>query len=305
MGGVFSFLQSVDVSDVYVDFKAAQPSENEEKLCESVQELLSKKGADALASLRDYKACGPEIKSALSDPTPENEKVAFDAVKANVALINSLYEISLELSELFPQLLSVLATDDEKRSIQEQQAISKQMADIIEFVLKADELKMMKPGLQNDFAFYKRSLGKHGDDEELIVKDEVAGVISMYIAQPIPMMNTLAKATKALASDNDFVSKTLATMANVCLHLAKDEAFEDESTNVLCVKTMVGCIVLFDHVDPEGAFVRHSGINIKQAVQLLTKEYSHMPTLVNALRFSTIHYNDDSTPSSITELLEG
>jgi len=29
-----------------------------------------------------------------------------------------------------------------------------------------------------------------------------------------------------------------------------------------CLRVMVGCIVLFDHIDPDGAFVKNSKINV-------------------------------------------
>jgi len=305
MGVLLSIFQSIDVSDVYVNFKDAVPGAEEEKLCESVHELITNKGEIIMNALKNYQECSEIIKTALSDPTPEHERKAFDTVKPNVETVYNLHMISTELQGLFPELMNALATDNEKRSIQEQQAVCKTVANLFEFVLKIDELKLMKPGIQNDFAYYKRSLGKHADDEDLLVRDDNASTISMFIAQPIPLMNTLARSALKVAESNPFVTKTLATMANICLHLVKAGKFEEEATNLLCLRAMVGCIVLFDHIDAQGAFVKRSGINIKQAVSVLCKEYGHMTSLKNTLRFSTLHYSDESTPSAIVAMLEG
>lgn len=140
------------------------------------------------------------------------------------------------------------------------------------------------------------------------VRDDEASFISLFIAQPIPMMTATAKATSELLGESAHlgvhVPKVLATIANVCLHLVKTKKFDDPLVNILCVRAMVGSIVLFDHVTTDGAFVKRSGINIRQAVQLVTKEYADQKPLVNALRYSTLHFSDDSTPAAITQMLE-
>jgi hypothetical protein len=307
MGTLFStFNSGVDVSDIYVDFKA-EPHANEKELCDQVSDLLDQ-GKNILNLLESFNDCGLAIRRALSNPTPENEKEAFDAVKANVETIYQFFQFSKRIEKLFPSLLKTLATDDEKSSIKEQQAVSKKVADVLDFVLKFDELKMLRPGLQNDFSFYRRSLGKHAADPDLLVRDDEASFISLFIAQPIPMMTALAKSTTEVLNENAHcavhVPKVLATIANVCLHLVKTNQFQDEATNMLCVRAMVGSIVLFDHVSAEGAFVKRSGINIRQAVTLVVKEYADQKPLINALRYSTLHFSDDSTPSAITALLE-
>lgn len=122
------------------------------------------------------------------------------------------------------------------------------------------------------------------------------------------MMTATAKATTELLNESQHtavhVPKVLATIANVCLHLVKSKKFNDPATDLLCVRAMVGCIVLFDHITLEGAFVKRSGINIRQAVQLVTKEFADQKALINALRYSTLHFSDESTPAAITQMLE-
>jgi len=307
--GIF-FSTTVDVSDVFVDFHGnvgAEPNGDEKDIFESVTDILVE-GKSMLDNLDQYADCGLSIRRALTNPTPDNEREAFAAVKANVDIINGFYQFSKKSERQFPAMLRMLATDDEKASIQQKQAVSKKVADVLDFVLKFDELKMLRPGLQNDFSFYRRSLGKHAGDPDLNVRDDEASFISLFIAQPIPMMTSTAKATTELLNESAHlgmhVPRVLATIANVCLHLVKSKRFEDAPTNMLCVRAMVGCIVLFDHLTPEGAFVKRSGINIRQAVQLVTKEYNDQKPLVNALRYSTLHFSDDSTPAAITQMLE-
>jgi len=305
--GIF-FSSQVDVSDVFVDFHAgADPKGDEKEMFDSVTDILVE-GKSMLDYLDQYADCGLSIRRALTNPTPDNEREAFAAVKANVDVINGFYQFSKKIERHFPQCLRTLATDDEKASIQQKQAVSKKIADVLDFVLKFDELKMLRPGLQNDFSFYRRSLGKHAGDPDLVVRDDEASFISLFIAQPIPMMTSTARATTELLNESAHlglhVPRVLATIANVCLHLVKTKKFEDAPTNMLCVRAMVGCIVLFDHLTPEGAFVKRSGINMRQAAQLVTKEFADQKPLINALRYSTLHFSDDSTPAAITQMLE-
>lgn len=307
MGALFSFSAGVDVSDVYVDFKGVEPTERERALYDTVSEILAE-GKALLEEVEHYEDCGQYIRTALSTPTVQNERTAFERVNNNVRTISKIFQFSKKLDKTFPSLLASLATDDEKTSIREQQAISRRVADILDFVLRFDEFKMLRPGLQNDFAYYRRSLGKHQNDPNLVVRDDEAAFISLFIAQAIPMMAGLAKSTSELLHEGPFmavhVPKVLATIANVCLHLVKSKKFPEPDTNTLCIRAMVGCIVLFDHITPEGAFVKRSGINIRQAVQLVVKDYGEQKSLVNALKYSTVHFQDDSTPSTITDLLQ-
>jgi len=67
---------------------------------------------------------------------------------------------------------------------------------------------------------------------------------------------------------------------------------------------MTGAVILYDHLAPQGAFVKKSPINIKGTITVL-KSYTESPTdgLLNALRFTTIHLNDEATPNAIKQML--
>ena len=75
------------------------------------------------------------------------------------------------------------------------------------------------------------------------------------------------------------------------------------------MRVMTGSIILFDHIDEKGAFHKHSQIQIKKCISIL-KNFSFNDkemvndSLLNALRFTTIHLNDPLTPSKIKLLLD-
>lgn len=63
----------------------------------------------------------------------------------------------------------------------------------------------------------------------------------------------------------------VAHMANACLGLIREK--KADGLEKLCLRTMVGCIVLYDCVHPKGVFGKESPVKIKIAVQLLVRDF--------------------------------
>lgn len=219
---------------------------------------------------------------------------------------------------MVPRILRTLSTvvDEEKQPLLQQQALAKRFAELMDFVLRFDELKMLRPGLQNDFSYYRRGLGKHAQDPDLLVKDDDASFISMFLAGHIPMMTSAEKAATQAFQEDESITAVVANFANACLMLLKHRKFPpNEDVNKLCLRAMIGAIVLYDHVEPEGAFHRRSPIQMKAVCQMLTtgfrRDHSRLwrqdnlvDGLKGVLRFSTVHFSDESTPNNVTNQLE-
>ena len=79
---------------------------------------------------------------------------------------------------------------------------------------------------------------------------------------------------------------------------AKSNAAPNKAT-IKVVAYVTGTIVLYDQTSPEGAFKKNSPIMIKDALKDV-KMYSQGQLLfVNAIRFTTAHFNDATTPDSV------
>jgi len=63
---------------------------------------------------------------------------------------------------LFPDLLNKLAdpVDNAPTALGTQQALAKQLAMLLDFILEFDQRRMMRPHLSNDFSYYRRLLPK-------------------------------------------------------------------------------------------------------------------------------------------------
>jgi CYRIA/CYRIB Rac1 binding domain len=79
---------------------------------------------------------------------------------------------------------------------------------------------------------------------------------------------------------------------------------EREETHLLVLRVMVGLVILYDHVHPDGAFVRSSHVDVKGCVKLLQAQPAiKAEPLLNALRYTTKHLNEEATPKNIRNLL--
>jgi hypothetical protein len=299
------------VEEIFLDFENAQPSEEEKEIHQQVAKVLDN-GPNILDRLFKYDGCEEHIRKAITTPGPETEEAAWHAVLPAVDQLQEFYDFSLDLEACFPKLLIALCKNSPKDSIQNQQALAKQLADVFDFVLRFDDAKMVNPAIQNDFSYYRRTLNRmklSKKDINIKVRDELANRMSLFFAYPTPMMKVLSETTvKFLNQDTTIprenVTIALATMANVCQDMVFKKKFEADSTNMFCLRAMTGAIILFDHLHAQGAFHKKSPIHIKSCINVL-KSYSASPTdgLLNALRFTTIHLSDPETPNSIKQLL--
>lgn len=312
MGKVMSLLNGEQVTtQIFLDFENAKPDSDEEKeVYETVSAVLGR-GPTILEELEKYKGCEEFIRKAITNPGPESEEEAWNAVLPAVDQLKEFYDFSLELESCFPKLLVALCKNDPKQSLTNQQALAKQLADVFDFVLRFDDLKMVNPAIQNDFSYYRRTLNRmklSKRDLNISIRDELANRMSLFFAYPTPMMNVVNETTvKFLSQDagvpRDNVTNALATMANVCQEMVEKKKFSNDDTHMFCLRCMTGSIILFDHLHNQGAFHKKSPIHIKNCITVLKGFVEPVDGLLNALRFTTIHLNDADTPNNIKHLL--
>jgi len=300
--------------DFVVDFENARPSEEEMELYEQIGAVLEKSPV-ILDKLHRYSGCEESIRKAITTPGPETEEAAWNAVLPSVDQLQEFFDYAMELETWFPKLLTALCKDS-KNSLHNQQALAKQLASIFDFVLRFDDAKMTNPAIQNDFSYYRRTLNRmkiSKKEMNIKIRDELANRMSLFFAYPTPMMKVISDTTtKFLTTDasvqRENVGNALSTMANVCQSMVANKKFQSDQTNMFCLRAMTGSTILFDHADALGAFHRKTPINIKGVINTL-KTYTVSPStsptdgLLNALRFTTVHLNDPTTPNATKVML--
>ncbi|GLD75038.1 protein FAM49A-like protein [Lates japonicus] len=146
------------------------------------------------------------------------------------------------------------------------------------------------------------------------VNNEMPNRMSLFYAEATPMLKTLSNATTKFVSENktlpiEDTTDCLSTMACVCRVMLETPEYRCRFTNtdtmLFCMRVMVGVIILYDHVHPVGAFAKTSKIDMKGCIKVLKEQPSNsVEGLLNALRYTTRHLNDDSTSKQIRALLQ-
>lgn len=307
--------------DIFLDFENATPTESEKEVFDVVHSVLDV-APQILQELQCYQGAGEEIRQAISNALNEElQEVAWKAVVPLVGKLKTFYEFALELEAVLPQLLYALCSGPETpiEHLERQQALAKQFAEILHFTLKFDDLKMTNPSIQNDFSYYRRTLSRRkmanadDDSEGIQVTNEMANRMSLFYAYPTPLLKILSDATSKFVTENkslpiENTTDCLSTLANLCRTMIENPNFSskvaNEETHLFCLRVMVGLIILYDHVHPVGAFAKTSNIDIKASIKVLKDQpQGTVDGLLNALRYSTKHLNDETTPKTIRGLL--
>ena len=304
--------------DFYVDFESAQPTDIEREVYTKVEEVLSK-APGIIEELRAYQGAGEAIREAISKPqSSEHQDRVWQLVCPLVQQLRNYYEYAIELETALCDILTELCNPDMSavEHLEKQQAITKQLAHILDFTLMFDDLKMNNPQIQNDFSYYRRTLNRRKMEEVSMgvaggpdLPDDVANRMSLFYANPTPMLNTLATATSRLHPriTLDHATECLCTMASICRVINENPVyktrFQNEETVIFTLRVMVGVIILYDHLHPVGAFAKKAAIDMRSSIRVIKEHPSCAVGLINALKFNTKHFNDEATPRATKTLL--
>jgi hypothetical protein len=199
-------------------------------------------------------------------------------------------------------------------------------------------------GIQNDFSFYKRSVAKYrtfalsDDDSEEgsssssngpPLNEAVAGSVSMWIAEAMPMTATLTDIMKAHTTSKetrcDF-NTVLAKVANTCAYIVNNRknGWKTNEEAEICLSAMVYSIVLFDRLTYCGVF-NTKNIAIRKCVEALVgwddseggtgrgtggafgaTDGEGNPTrksvMMNCIKYSTVTYNEHASDAIMAML---
>jgi hypothetical protein len=297
------------VPDIDLDFGSPEPhDETERKIYETLKEALDE-APKQLELLKDYHGCEEPIRKALNDPGPKTEQAAWKAVSKAVDKLYEFYKFSLTLEKAWPMLMDAESAQDQPDCLRANVALAKQVALLFDFVFHFDEAKMINPAIQNDFSYYRRVLSRMKNankDEKAKVKvdEELANKMSFFFAYPTPMMKVIIDATTDFdKSARPRLIAGLSNIANLSLRMLEQDDESTKSNSMLFLCAMTGCIILVDHLHDDGAFHAKSPVRIKQGITALKNHSEPTDFLLNSLRFTTLHLNDEQTMSAITKLL--
>uniref|UniRef100_A0A8D3CSS7 Family with sequence similarity 49 member A, like n=1 Tax=Scophthalmus maximus TaxID=52904 RepID=A0A8D3CSS7_SCOMX len=294
----------------FLDFENAQPTEAETAVWNQVSAVLEE-AHGILAELQSYNGAGQEIREAIQNPGDlALQEKAWNAVCPLVAKLKRFYEFSLRLENALRSLLEALTSPPyaPMQHLEREQALAKQFAEILHFTLSFDELKMTNPAIQNDFSYYRRTISRNRLNNqqvrpsgEMICLFVLHTTCNVFLSSP-----TIQKTTLSLERQFLFVCVCFSFLLHTCVCPREYRCrFTNTDTMLFCMRVMVGVIILYDHVHPVGAFAKTSKIDMKGCIKVLKEQPSNsVEGLLNALRYTTRHLNDDSTSKQIRALLQ-
>ena len=240
-----------------------------------------------------FSGAGEAIKKAFEEATPANEKAAWKAVAPRALKVKEAYDLSNALASVGPKIFTKICDQSQSTGtvvelLEVHQALVKQIARVIDYVMFFDNVKMSKPEINNDFSFFRRLMTKMARldntpevtseenpfkfDDQVMQKASALGtnmktvnMMTTMFAQPTPFLSTFSEVLTKFVKQNegDVASLTpemLATMATVCQKMLENPALRSKMKNIatepFIVRVLVGLIILYDHVDPKGVFVK-------------------------------------------------
>ncbi|TPX48318.1 hypothetical protein SeMB42_g03043 [Synchytrium endobioticum] len=289
MGALLTILRGAhedDVIDIPVDFSGATPCAAEASVYALLDGIMQPCEAH-IASLKTYTGCGDAIRKAISTPSKESEDAAWAAVAPAVSRLSTYYELSQLIEEAYPTLLAFFCHGDLFRQLENCPATAKRLADLLWFCSLFDELKMANPSIQNDLSYYRRTLSRirnQGQPQHGAVGDDLANRMSLFYAHANPMTKTVTDTTTAAIAASkgaiaEQVEELLALIAAICYNYVAKERTGSIDMASYCLRVMVTCIVVYDHVSPTGVFAKGSKINIKASVKVIREAAWLLPGL--------------------------
>jgi len=306
MGGLLNVFNKDQPHQVnfFLDFQnVTLPNGEDLETYNSIRDVLNR-SPEFLQMMDNYVGCSDLVQKAIGEPTEQNEKAVFEVLLPSVVNLQMIYQYSLEIMDVARNLLTTLCMSG---NLENQVALAKLLCDLFNFVLQFDDKKMLNPHINNNFSYYRRSAAKlRSNGVKTQLPDDVANKMSLFYAYPTPLMNMLSTQLVFEGGvSKDEIIGGLASLANVCLDMVEKERFNDRDLNIFCLRAMTSAIVLIDHLSEDGVFCRRSPVNIKQAIIILKNKVDELQTvgLVNALKYTTRHLNDEDTPDVILELI--
>jgi hypothetical protein len=297
MGALFAKAETTP--DIFVDFENVKPTASEMAIFAELDVLL-KDHKELLSRIQEYPGCAELARMAMREPTKERELAAFQGLLKAVECIASFYQYTRAIEAALPRLWASLTeckeSKDESKESKEskaltaQQALAKQFGDMLDFALRFDQTRMMRPNLSNDFSFYRRLLPKFSKNKDIKVRDDEASGMALFTADHMPMMSCISKTTARYCDEHEAgepVRLVLAIIANSCQKMMRSTKFSRRETNLYCARVMTGAILLYDHITPDpGIFGKKCPIQLRTCVIALQKEFPQETGLMNALRYS-------------------
>jgi len=308
MGNILAFIRQIrdgsvaDLDDsygVFLDFENENLDfsvldDSEKVLAEKIESKL-KTAYQLLEFLQNYGAGGRQIikeaSAKINDNTVQTE--AWNSLVPMVASLLKLKKMTDSLNEEVPEILSKMWGQKVSREslalidiFRKNMFLVVQLGKILDYAMRFDALKMNAPTIPNDISYVKRqntirtkrNCNNDNPENREVLATHNLEQLSMYYILPTPALkNIIDTVTNFFRNDNSKETSLdlIVSFGNICIKILSSDLksnYQRFGTIGMIQRMMVASSLLYDHLHPDGVFVKESPINIRAVVDILLDE---------------------------------
>ncbi|KAH0793996.1 protein FAM49B [Histomonas meleagridis] len=262
---------------------------------------------------KQYQDAQDFISRAYREPSEESKDSAWSRVLPLIAFQSQIFNLANKLTDHFIGFLSFIVDlmgngYSSVDALVSEPIITKQFAQCFNIMLEIDEIKMNRPKMLNDLAFFHRVATRRLDFDQYEDLYTKSFDMVLFFGNPNPCICKLISAIKN-RFQYDFQKllrsiEVIGKISDICTSMLINHPSENEETNLLYLRASVGSILLYDHLNPKGAFVNDSSLAIMQTVTVLANYQPKQMNLINSVKYLSKHYDDSSSRIEIKNILQ-
>eukprot|EP00123_Amoebidium_parasiticum_P021479 comp6811_c0_seq1/m.2554 comp6811_c0_seq1/g.2554 ORF comp6811_c0_seq1/g.2554 comp6811_c0_seq1/m.2554 type:complete len:1003 (-) comp6811_c0_seq1:311-3319(-) len=306
----------------FVNIEDVHPTASEKAAYAKVAKLL-KESESILKEMGAYQGADQEIRAAISKNTATDTANLLQTLTPLAKQLQRFFIFATNLESCWEDMLLDLCGEPVS-TLPTKPALLRQLAEVYQFCLQADETKKLKTCFQNDFSHYRRLMARqkmNSQDAPVLLDDTEANHMSLFYAYPCPFFKVLVDTTARLIRENkisqDCILGCCTAIHNLSLGLAENPEVtgrlqQPVDTTALYLHLAVGSLLLYDHTHPTGVFTKKSPMDARQVIRALLRRQNHSTwamdlhtkTLLNALRYNTRHIGAQDTNPAVRQMLD-
>ncbi|KAJ1860657.1 hypothetical protein LPJ73_001291 [Coemansia sp. RSA 2703] len=229
-------------------------------------------GHELIQRIREYEGGGDEIRTAISQPTVENEEAAWRKICPSAALLRQCYDYAQSIDRIIPSILEELCgqvNDHDLGRTDRNRGLARLLADLMQNAFTFDALKAsVDPGNPKRPFLLPSHAGTHAQEKiaRSVIPQDVSNHMSLFYAYHNPMVKAVVDSASQFAKESRteaLVLNALSTLAAGSFNTLKQSKADSAESEQLCVFVLVTCCVLYDWISESGISSPQSTIDIR------------------------------------------
>ncbi|GMT14644.1 hypothetical protein PFISCL1PPCAC_5941, partial [Pristionchus fissidentatus] len=302
----------VDYGDMFLDFVHTPPSDQEKLLYDLSQQIIMR-GNEVLDDLALYGE-GPREAAvqALREGSDQEKKECALTMEPYIRRIKEAFAVSKNIQQVLPKLLWELCCGPLPpiEQLESRQALLRQFTTLVVFAMRFDEMKVRNPSMINHFSIYRRltsTIESLNTAQDIQMDNDV----TWFLATANSMTDVLYKTTESFIYESEILPKentidTLYTIVRLSCSILSSPSSSPLSieTRLFIQRVLVGCVLLFDSVHPQGSFSRDSIIDMRSIINVLSKDEQHKKQLLHPLVIQVNQIRKSPVSPKVRQMLQ-